>query len=115
MVIRGCNFDMPSELSSNSVGPGHVHNATSINQADLSDLSGVVLEGNWLNGGSYTVYFEVKTTYFPDLQVHDCALINNRFGRDFAYGPLRVNGNVWNLTISGNVWDDTGELMDIND
>lgn len=114
MTIRACNFDLPHPTSANSVGPGFRHNAASINQADLSDLTEVVLEGNWLNGGNYTVYFEVQDTYFPGLKIRDCALINNRFGRDHAFGVLRIDGDVEGLVVTGNVWDDTGELMEIN-
>jgi hypothetical protein len=38
-------------------------------------------------------------------------LINNRFGRNCRYGVLSTTGYVY---ISGNRWDDTDELMDIN-
>ena len=39
-------------------------------------------------------------------------LINNRFTRNYGIGPL-VDKAVGTI-ITGNVWDDTGELMDIN-
>ena len=42
----------------------------------------------------------------------NCKLLNNRFGRDYHWGVL-INDSP-NSVISGNVWDDTGELMDIN-
>ena len=40
-------------------------------------------------------------------------VINNRFGRDYQFTPL-MDESQGGVTITGNVWDDTGELMDIN-
>ncbi|MFT5198677.1 MAG: hypothetical protein ACI87O_001335, partial [Planctomycetota bacterium] len=41
----------------------------------------------------------------------NCRMVNNRFGRDYRYGVLQTTGYVY---ISGNRWDDNGQLMDIN-
>ncbi len=108
ITLRGNFFDMPK-----NVGGPYKSNAASINQAEVSDISNLVMEGNWLNGGNYTVYFEAEPQ--QGNKTVNCKLINNRFGRDYKYGVLRVFGNVQNLEVYGNVWDDTGEDMDIND
>jgi hypothetical protein len=47
--------------------------------------------------------------------MHGSFVINTRFGRDYRHSPLRVGHGIFNLQISGNVWDDTDLLMDIND
>lgn len=109
ILFRANFFDMPK-----SVGSPYKSNANTINQAELGDVVNVVLDSNWLEGGNYTVYFEAKNKY-GQYNLDNCKLINNRFGRDYLYGVLRVDGNVTNLEVHGNVWDDTGEWMSIND
>jgi hypothetical protein len=71
----------------------------------------MIWDSNWLNGGGYTLYMISRAPY----SMHDSFVINNRFGRDYRYSPLRVGDRIYNLQVSGNVWDDTGALMDIND
>ncbi len=108
ILLRGNFFDMPKGISG-----GYKSNATSINQAELGDIHNLVMDGNWLNGGNFTVYFTAKNKYGQH-EMRDCKLINNRFGRDYAYGVLKKDGNVINFVCYGNVWDDTGGDMDIN-
>jgi hypothetical protein len=69
--------------------------------ADLDSISNVVVEGNYLNGGNYTVYAGADRGN----SATGIKIINNRFGRDFVFGPKSVDGNI---TWSGNVWADTG-------
>ena len=72
-------------------------------------ISGLVMEGNWLNGGNYCVYLIQDGDPLTDV-----LLKNNLFGRDFRYGPLSTGGTLQGLVITGNRWEDTGELMGIN-
>lgn len=108
ITMRGNFFDMPK-----NIGAPYKSNAASINQAEAGPISNLVMENNWLNGGNYTVYFEAEAQH--GYSTTNCSLINNRFGRDYSFGVLRVHGNVSGLQVYGNVWDDTGEEMDIND
>jgi hypothetical protein len=64
-----------------------------------------------MNGGNYTLFITAKNGYTFDA----CTVTQNRFGRDYRFGPLRTDGPLSNIHLSGNVWDDTGELMSIND
>jgi hypothetical protein len=64
-----------------------------------------------MNGGNYTLYI-LSVNGFSFV---GCEVINNRFGRDYRYGVLNTNGNLEGLSFSGNIWDDTEELMYIND
>ena len=106
IVLRGNFFDMPIDI-----GGGYKSNSASINDAALAPMSNFVMDGNWINGGNYTIYLSAAKGYsFSGIQI-----INNRFGRDYRYDVLRLKGDISNYNIDGNVWDDTGEWMDIND
>jgi hypothetical protein len=59
--------------------------------------SNVLVEGNHLNGGNFTLYLGAGTNrLFKD----------NRFGRDDVYGLM---SNAGPFDQSGNVWDDDGQ------
>ena len=103
LTFRRNNFDMPIDL------PGYASNAALINMTHQGPIDNMLIEENWINGGNYSVYFEDKGYGAPS----NTRLINNRFGRDYRFGPL-VNDGGYSTHIEGNVWDDTGELMDIN-
>jgi len=57
-------------------------------------ITNVQVEGNWLSGGSYTIYCHSN---------HQ--VINNVFGRDDRYGPRTGTCGRW----ENNVWFDTGQ------
>lgn len=61
----------------------------------------VLIDGNWFNGGNYTISIldGNNGVYF----VQNITVTNNRWGRTSNYGPC--NRNV-PITQSGNVWDD---------
>ncbi len=104
LIFRRNNFDMPK-----SVPPPYKSNANLIIQTAEGPIEDVLIEENWLNGGNFTVYVTDKGAgHGVPLNVR---LIDNRFGRDYNFGVLENDGYVY---CSGNVWDDTGELMDIN-
>ena len=116
ILLRANFFDMPIPESDNGPGGPYASNATSINSTELGDIDNFVMEDNWLNGGNYTVYFGGSTeTSDDDFVLSNSALTGNRFGRDYRYGVLSRRGNIENLDVSCNRWDDSGELMDIND
>jgi len=65
-------------------------------------LDDALIEGNWLDGGNYTIYAGAGTTN-PNITVRA-----NRFGRTYVFGLISANPlahYVW----TGNVWDDTGQ------
>ncbi len=103
-VFRQNNFDMPVD-----VGPPYKSNATFIVQTGAGPVDNFLIEENWLNGGNFTVYFTDKGVGYGDPT--NCRLINNFFGREFEFGTLLTTGYV---QVSGNRWEDTLELMDIN-
>jgi len=105
ILIRGNNLDLPVDIS------GHASNATSMNGAEVGPIDNMVMEGNWLNGGNYTIYM-----WGSSYPLTNSRIVNNRFLRGYRYGVLSTGGTYSpDLQITGNVWDDTGELMDIND
>ncbi len=84
----------------------HVRRQTSaiIVKADLGPIRDILIEGNWLNGGSYTLY-----AYSTPAHVTEGITVrNNRFGRDHIYGPVATK-NPRRLFWEGNVWDDTDQ------
>ena len=71
-------------------------------------INNITIEANWLFGGNYTVYVIKHAAYSESKVPTNVRIINNRFSRDYKFGPMYVMGS---QTISGNVWDDTGQLM----
>ncbi len=101
ITIRHNNMDMPVGLS------GYESNSALSMSAFYGPAGNILIEENWFNGGTYTIYL-TDDSHGPMTNVR---VLNNRFGRDYHYGVLY---NDTSAVISGNVWDDTGELMDIN-
>ena len=96
-VYRGNNFDMPKDAPA-----PYKSNAAFIIQTGNGPIDNVLIEGNWMNGGNFTVYVTDKGNGHglpTNVRVR-----NNRFGRDFGFG-IQQGGGTW----TGNVWDDTGE------
>lgn len=95
VVIHGNRIEHPREQTS-----------AVLLKADFGPISDVRIEANWLNGGNYTLY-----VFSTDRHVtSDVSVRLNRFGRDYVFGPLALDGAqgfVWR----DNVWDDTGEPM----
>jgi hypothetical protein len=69
----------------------------------------VLIEGNYLNGGSYTVYARNNNTLGAPT---DVTIRGNAFGRDYLYGILSADGEV---TWEDNTWVDTGQEIDEED
>jgi hypothetical protein len=75
--------------------------------AFYGNVSHVVISGNWLDGGTYTLGVrQAQGHTYSDVKV-----LGNRFGRHFLYGPDDVSPGP--ITESGNVWDDTGAALEL--
>jgi hypothetical protein len=94
VIIRENYIDVPASVGGNSAIFTHDY---------FNPIENVLIEGNYLNGGNYTVFVEgeERTT---GVEVSD-----NRFGRDFRYGPVRFSAAVGD---DGNVWDDTDGALE---
>lgn len=70
------------------------------------DLGGatedLTIECSWLGGGGYTLNIRGTGATVPK----NTRILNNRFGRDSAYGPWTIDDP--SPTVTGNVWDDDG-------
>lgn len=86
VIIRGNNCDMSTKNL----------NLYHSNACFLGQGSDITFDGNWFNGGNYTIYCGAVAT---------ARVINNKFGRDYRYGLRHGTCDVW----SGNTWEDTGE------
>ncbi|MDP8931294.1 MAG: right-handed parallel beta-helix repeat-containing protein [Actinomycetota bacterium] len=84
----------------------HVREQTSaiIVKADLGPITDILIEGNWLNGGAYTLYAYSTAEH----ATQDVTVRHNRFGRTHVYGPIATK-KPHRLRWEGNVWDDTGD------
>ncbi|MEM9800190.1 MAG: LamG domain-containing protein [Planctomycetota bacterium] len=111
IVIRGNNFDMPIPDGPNGPGPPYASNATLFISTAVGEINNLIIDGNWLNGGNFTVYLRDKGRGYGYPQ--NVVMTNNRFGRDYRHGVL-VNDTQGTAVITGNRWDDTNELMSIN-
>lgn len=83
-------------------------------KADNGAISDVTIEGNWLEGGNYTLYVIGKGPSprgdgsRTDYATTDVLVRGNHFSRSYKHGIL-LSRNVDGLVWAGNVWDDTGE------
>jgi hypothetical protein len=63
----------------------------------------LTVECNWLDGGGYALNIRGTGATVPK----NTRIINNRFGRNSGYGPWTIDDPA--PTVTGNVYDDTGE------
>jgi hypothetical protein len=104
MIFRGNNFDLPWDVGVESTSAFMI-------KSDFGPINDVLIEGNWLNGGQFTIYVTEGSFNGEDhAPPTDVRILNNRFGRDNQYGPY-YPGTATTVR-QGNVWDDTGELVD---
>jgi hypothetical protein len=73
---------------------------------DQGNIVGVTVHDNILAGGGYTMYGGNGTSYTCSNEV----ITNNRFVRDYVYGPTDF-GAGGTYTFTGNVWDDDNTLV----
>jgi hypothetical protein len=81
--------------------------------ADQGNISGITVENNLLNGGGYTLYAGANPP--TGKTISNIRLIGNHFGRTYwstcgYYGPMAAQDDP-EITMSGNVWDDTGAAI----
>jgi hypothetical protein len=62
----------------------------------------LTIECSWLSGGGYTLNIRGSGATVP----RNTRVVDNRFGRDSAYGPWTFDDP--SPTVTGNVWDDDG-------
>ena len=64
---------------------------------------GAALGGNWLGGGSYTLYVDEQN----DSKATNVKLTNNKFfAKTAAYGPLLIRREASVTVFTGNKFDD---------
>lgn len=74
----------------------------------VADLSNIVVEDNWCDGGSYA--FNLHSGKPTNAQVTNLAVRNNRIGRASIVGVFAGTFRTVADDLSGNVWDSTGPL-----
>ncbi len=96
IVIRGNNLQAYNPDTKDPVNAAYQFGE------EFSPLRNVLVSGNLMNGGNYTVNGGGGGTTGAQVTFRD-----NRFQRDFRYGPI---GNLFSGVSfdSSNVWDDTG-------
>jgi len=94
-IYRGNNFFLPVDGTPSAPGAPYKSNATFIFN-DVGSFTNIVIDGNWLSGGNYTIYCQ------PGVSVR-----NNLFSRDYKYGILTNPCSEW----TNNRWEDTGDLI----
>ena len=94
-VIRGNNIDLTK--SANSA----VFAAT-----DFGSIDNLIIDGNWMDGGNYTVYSVDKHVGYG--VPTNVVISNNFFGHNYVYGIAALEGTVgWTV----NRWEDTNLLV----
>jgi hypothetical protein len=81
-------------------------NAAVMVSTEFGPVQGLLLQGNWLDGGGYTLNLRGGPHGVPQ----GLRVVSNRFGRGFGYGPAAIDGPVQAV---GNVWDDTSEAVEL--
>jgi hypothetical protein len=97
ITFRGNNFDMPN--TGTYPRPNCPNAAAASGIFTVTDgNTNITVDGNWLNGGTYTI----------DVEAAGLNVINNLFGREYQYGVSRGNfGGTW----TNNRWEDTLEII----
>ncbi|MCB4798252.1 right-handed parallel beta-helix repeat-containing protein [Neotamlana laminarinivorans] len=102
-IITGNNFDM---------GPasGYKNSQCIIIQSNDAAVDDIVIDGNWINGGGYSVQIRERN-YGPPTNI---SITNNLFGRDAQFGTHIIDGDnsVTNNVFNCNRYEDTNELVE---
>src|SRR5690606_5175736 len=89
-VARGNYFDMPHPVSGNAP-TGTRSNAAIFVRPAVNEIDNVLIEGNWMNGGNYTIYVRHNLPHHPTPT--NVRILDNRFGRDYQYGLYSLDGS----------------------
>lgn len=100
VVVRGNTLD---STSGDDLGNSAVMLGTETGDHLLSDA---VFEGNWLNGGNYTVNIR------SDANLEDVVFRNNVYGPDHRYGPVRSPDDV---AFDSDTSEATGEPVEVDE
>jgi hypothetical protein len=103
MVFRNNFFDMPVNLA------GYRSNAAFIIDNSVNHVSDILIQGNWLNGGNFTMYVLDKSDS-EHAHPEGVVIVGNWFGRDYRFG-LRSITDTELVKWSDNRWGDTGGLI----
>ncbi len=96
-IIRWNNFDMPHDE------PGYTNSQVILVQTNNGPIDDVLIDANWINGGSVSVQIRDKGTGHG--APTNVVITDNQFGRDYQYNIRALDGTVvW----TGNVWEDDG-------
>lgn len=93
----------------NNTFEGSQNTAMMITQ-DYSRTSNVEVSGNWLSGGQCTVNLSEKGKG----PIANFRVINNKFGKQGISGCAVIAPASSNVTMSGNVWEATGQPVSIS-
>lgn len=89
VVIRG-----------NRIDPGSGCNSAIIIQTDFGMIDNVLISGNYLSGGGYTVFSRIGN-YSASIAPTNVRILNNSFGKSYVYGLFSIDGSA---LCSGNTW-----------
>ena len=108
VTFRYNNFYMPHPGTPEYPGAPFKSNATIFLETPSgSSTNNILIDGNWLNGGAYTIFCSDSST--------NVKVINNFFGRYNAGWPDKVRARIRTGncdTWVNNRWEDTGELIE---
>jgi hypothetical protein len=82
----------------NRIEIGHNENATVFVKADFGDISDVVIDGNYLDGGSYTIFGGDTASH----HVTNVSITDNTFGLSKLYGQLLTARWTGPTVVTGN-------------
>ena len=94
-VIRGNNIDLTKSA-----------NAAVFAATDFGRIDNLIIDGNWMDGGNYTVYSVDKDVGYG--APTNVVISNNFFGHNYVYRIAALEGTVaW----ADNRWEDTNLLV----
>ena len=104
-TIRGNNIDMPEGV------PGFLSNSC-IDIETYTKISNIIIDGNWFNGGNYTIYsIDKGLGYGPPTGVQ---ITNNFLGHGYNYGVLDADPPASVSIWQNNRWVDTNLLLNFD-
>jgi hypothetical protein len=105
-VQKGSNFIFRNnniEVQINANNGGEDPNAAIFLGPAFGPIDNVLIEGNWMNGGNYTIYSNGCS---------NVVIRNNLFGRNYRYGTISVHQHASSPVVwENNKWEDTGALI----
>lgn len=97
MTFRHNFFDLEVDPK-----PPYKANANFMLQNKKGKLANLTIEQNWIDGGGWMIYVPGNSD--------NIRIVNNKFSREYRFGL--ING-LEHTTWQGNVWEDTGEPIEM--